>query len=388
MVTHGSWPLTKRALVALQANTEPPYELIVVDNHSEDETPMRLSELRDARVILNGENRGFGPASNQGAEHARSEHLVLLNADAFVQPGWLPPLLETGRRRDVGAVVGRLLHPDGSLQEAGALLAQDGGVVVYGDGDDPGRLCYRFRRVVDFGGAACMLIRRSTFRALDGFDEGYAPAYYEDTDLCMRLGEHGLSVVYEPGCTVTHVRYGSGTSTAAVELSERNRRRFVERWRPRLTGRPWSFSGAGRQAVIAARDAPATPRVLIRAPAGDSTAQALAFVLLDGWPRARVTWWAGPLPGFDRQVDAWLQRGLEVVDREDPGWLEDRLFHYDLVVTGSSSPLIEIDETQPQAAQLPLEQLAGPMETLVARLIPALATAGIAPPTALDRLSS
>jgi hypothetical protein len=225
-----------------------------------------------------------------------------------------------------------------------------------------------------------MLINRSLFAALDGFDDAYAPAYYEDADLCMRLAQHGLKVVYEPRSTATHVRYGSGSSAAAVELSERNRPRFVERWRSSLTGRPWTFSGGDPQEEIAARDALATPRVLICAMAGDSRAEALAVELLHGWPRSRVTWWTGPLAEFGAELEAWLDHGIEIVDRDDPGWLEDRLFHYDLVFRASSNPLLALDETQPQAFQVSLEQLSGPRKTLVVRLTPVLAAAGIAPP--------
>ena len=152
MVTHGSWALTARAIAALDANTDVPFELIVVDNDSKDKTRRHLSQLPGVRVILNDRNRGFGPATNQGAAEARADRLLLLNTDAFVHPGWLPPLLETLDWPGVGAVVGRQLYPDGSLQEAGALLAKDGSVFVYGDGDpDPGRACYGFRRLVDFG---------------------------------------------------------------------------------------------------------------------------------------------------------------------------------------------------------------------------------------------
>jgi GT2 family glycosyltransferase len=219
MVAHGAWALTQRALAALAAHTEPPFEVIIVDNASPDETPARLSELSHLRVILNSENRGFGPATNQGAEHARGERLLLLNTDTFVRPGWLEPLLATLDETTVGAVVPRYLYPDGRLQEAGVLLAQDGTVHVYGDRDDPHRLCYCFRRAVDSGSAACMLLRRTTFDALGGFDERYAPAYYEDADFCLRLAQQGLAVVYEPRSTVTHVRYGSGRQDTAFELS-------------------------------------------------------------------------------------------------------------------------------------------------------------------------
>ena len=381
MVTYGAWPLTEQAVAALAANTQRPLELIVVDNHSDDETRARLSELENAQVIFNDENRGFGPATNQGAERARGTYLLLLNTDVFVHSGWLEPLLETLRTGATGAVVPRFLHPDGSLQDAGTLLAQDGTVHVYGDGDNPNRLCYRFGRIVDLGTAACMLIRLTTFAALEGFDTLFAPAYYEDTDLCMRLAERGLNVRYEPRSTVTHVRYGSGGVDDAAALSDRHRRLFVERWGPRLNGRPRSFRYAGEQAVIAARDALASPRVLVGAPSGHPAAEVVARMLLREFPSARVTWATGPC----RDPSRWLAVGLEVVDDVDPSWLDDRLYHYDLVVLdGQSDTGLEarVKRTQPQAPRLALDDLDGPLETLRSRLTPILAGAGIAPPIA------
>ena len=126
IVTHGAQALTERAVDALVANTEEPFELIIVDNHSDE--PMRrwLSELRDGKVIFNDGNRGFGPAVNQGAALARGEYLLLLNSDAFVHPGWSKPLLEALQEDAVGAAFPCLLHPDGSLQDAGCCWPRTG----------------------------------------------------------------------------------------------------------------------------------------------------------------------------------------------------------------------------------------------------------------------
>src|SRR4029077_11665641 len=79
MVTHGRWPLTERAIAALVANTRPCFELIVVDNASPDETRAEHAQHRVAEVIGNDRNVGFGPATNQGAQRARGEYLLLLN---------------------------------------------------------------------------------------------------------------------------------------------------------------------------------------------------------------------------------------------------------------------------------------------------------------------
>jgi GT2 family glycosyltransferase len=387
MITHGAWEHTERAVRALAEHTYRPFELIVVDNASQDPTRGELSRLRGARVVLNDENRGFGPANNQGAKQARGEFLVLLNTDVFVHPGWLEPLLEALRRPGVGAAVPRYVHEDGSLQEAGVLLGRDGTVCFHGDGDDPDKPCYRFRRTVDYGSAACMVIRRRTFTALGGFDDLFAPAYYEDSDMCMRLAQSGLTVAYEPRSTVTHLRHGSGSFDAALTLSEQHRQLFVGRWGSNLIGRPASFARASDQAAIAARDALATPRVLICAQPGERGASELLHALLDGWPRARLTW-AVQAPGgrrppraaFDR--DRWLGLGVEVLDQDELSCLDRRLFHYDLAVCGrpTARALVEaLDRTQPQASRISLEELADPPSSLPSRLVAILAAAGIAP---------
>ena len=388
MVTRGSWQLTKRAITALAANTEQPFELIVVDNASEDETRAELSQVAGLRLLLNEQNAGFGPASNQGATQARGEYLVLLNSDAFVHPQWLEPLLEALAQPHVGAAVPRYLHMDGSLQEAGVLLARDGTVLVYGDGDDPDAAPYRFRRTIDYGSAVCMLIPRETFEALGGFDDAYAPAYYEDADLCMRLAERGMSVLYEPRSTVTHVRSGSGGFKGAIELSERNRGLFAERWGGHLAGRPASFVRASDQAAIVARDALATPRLLICARLDEPGADRLAGAVLEGWPRGRLTWAAEMPTAGEVDAERWRGLGVELLDQQDTSWLDNRLFHYDAVVRGASASerlLAAVDRTQPQASELILAELDAPPETFPARLASALTSAGVAGPTAFPR---
>src|ERR1700694_326625 len=122
MVTLNAREWTERALRALTEHTKEPYELIVIDNASTDGTRELLADMDGARIGLKGSNRGFGGASNLGAMLARSARLVFLNPDAVVQPGWLPPLLETlDSDDDAAAVAPRLLHPDRRLQASGRI---------------------------------------------------------------------------------------------------------------------------------------------------------------------------------------------------------------------------------------------------------------------------
>lgn len=369
-VAHGAWDWTDRALAAVAEHTRVPHEVVLVDNASPDGTAERV-RLGHPGVVLveNADNAGFGPGNNQAAALARAPVLVLLNTDAIVGPGWSEPLLAALARPGVGAAVAQLVHLDGRLQEAGALLGADGSVLAYGDGRDPEDLAYRFPRVVDFGAAACMAVRAELFAQLGGFDDRYAPAYYEDADLCLRLAEAGWATVYEPAARVTHVRYASSDGERAHELSARNRERFVARWRERLATLPPSLSPPHPATVLAARDAVTDGRVLVLADAADpATVERLLAALLELRPRARVTLLAAP----DAEPWAqWAERGVEVATASDTtAWLDQRRFHADLVIGGSGFRGA-LHEFQPQA--LVLDEPPG-----LAELAGALTRAGLA----------
>src|SRR5579885_3269240 len=109
VVTYNAWEWTERALRALIDTTEAAYELVVIDNASRDETPQRLAEIDNARVVHESVNRGFGVAANLGAIMSRAPRVLLLNSDAMVQPGWLPPLLDVLDGEDDVAAVGSRL---------------------------------------------------------------------------------------------------------------------------------------------------------------------------------------------------------------------------------------------------------------------------------------
>ena len=102
-----------------------------------------------------------------------------MNNDTRLEQGaieYANETLESGE--DIGAVGGKILLLDGSLQEAGSLIWQDGSCLGYGRGEDPEQPEYMFRRDVDYCSGAFLLFRKQDFIALNGFDEEFAPAYY------------------------------------------------------------------------------------------------------------------------------------------------------------------------------------------------------------------
>ncbi|HVH25116.1 MAG TPA: glycosyltransferase [Vicinamibacterales bacterium] len=211
-------------------------EVVIVDNASTDETSQLLSRVRGATVVRNSTNLGFTMALNIGARAARGEFLLFVNNDAAVIAGTLRRLLETARRSSaIGAVGGKLIYPDGRLQEAGSIIWADGSCESYGRGQDPDAPEYNFERPVDFCSAALLLTRRSLFNQLHGFDERYRPAYYDDVDYCVRVWESGHSVVYQPRAAATHCEFGSTSPEASAELQRSRRPIFVSTHRRWLT---------------------------------------------------------------------------------------------------------------------------------------------------------
>jgi len=227
------WEFTRKCLNSLAQHTRGSYEIIVVDNRSTDETPAMLAAMTGIRVISNTSNEVFVDACNRAAAQARGEYLLLLNNDTEVTAGWLPALLEPFEDDATGIVGAKLVYPDGALQEAGGIVWRDGTGCNFGHGDDPTLPQFNYRRAVDYCSGACLLIRRRLWDALGGFDTRYAPAYYEDTDLCFAARSLNYKVIYQPRSEVVHyggASAGKETSSGYKRFQEINRHKFVEKW--------------------------------------------------------------------------------------------------------------------------------------------------------------
>lgn len=262
--------LTLACLTALAQQNDVPTEIVVVDNASTDETSALLSRIGGIRVVSNAENLGFTLSANIGAHAARGEFLLFLNNDAEVTPGSIAQLVATARGpRAIGAVGGKLVFPDGRLQEAGAIIWADGACDAYGRGDDPTAPEYNFERDVDFCSAALLLTPRARFESIGGFDERYQPAYYEDADYCVRLWARGYPVVYQPKAVAIHHEFGSAVSSdASIDLQRARRPLFVSlhgQWLAAQYSRDAGVRAArshphGRPLVVVVDDAVPDPR--------------------------------------------------------------------------------------------------------------------------------
>lgn len=240
---HGQLALTLGCLHALaQAGDASSFEVIVVDDASPDRSGEVLPGIEGLRYLRNEQNLGFIGSCNAGAKLARGEFVVFLNNDTLVQPGWLDALLDTfARFPDTGLAGSKLVYPDGRLQEAGGIVYRSGRAANYGRNGDASDPRYNHVREADYCSGAAIALPRQLFDELGGFDSHYSPAYYEDTDLAMRVRQRGLRVRYQPASVVVHLEgASSGTDEARGIKAWQpvNAKRFRERWADSLASQP------------------------------------------------------------------------------------------------------------------------------------------------------
>ena len=219
----------------LEKTTYENYEVLLVDNNShEDETEAcyeRLCAAGEGRVRVTRFAGAFNFSAivNHGAREARGDYLLLLNNDTeVITPEWMERMVGLCAREDVGAVGARLYYPDDTIQHAGVCFSlwspshffinyprENHGYFNLAD-------CQRDLSAVT---AACMMVRRSVFEAVDGFDERLAVAY-NDVDFCLKVREKDLLVVFTPEVELYHYE----SLSRGEENDAEKRRRYYGEW--------------------------------------------------------------------------------------------------------------------------------------------------------------
>jgi GT2 family glycosyltransferase len=234
------WP----CLSALQAQEyQGRHAVLVVDNGSSDASPDLVAAEFPAVALLRLErNHGFAGGNNVGIAALRTlrvpgidfvpDVIVLLNQDTVVESGWLSALDRAFVDHPEAGVVGcKIFGPDGLLQHVGGALEWPLATPRHlGAGErDHGQ--YDTDAVREFVTGAALALSRSALDALGGLDEGFRPAYYEDTDLCYRARAAGFGVIYAHDARLLHHENTSlgAQSVLHQRALHRNRLRFVLR---------------------------------------------------------------------------------------------------------------------------------------------------------------
>ncbi|HMJ85412.1 MAG TPA: glycosyltransferase family 2 protein, partial [Vicinamibacterales bacterium] len=226
----------ERCLAALARLPDPvSHEILVLLNGADDDVramfDARATRVHRVRVLESPVNLGFAAGSNMGAAASTGRYLAFLNDDTEVEAGWLQSLVEIADLDPrVGAVGSCILFPDGSVQELGSIIWQDGSTMGLGRGEPPESPAVSFVREVDYCSACSLLVRREAWDAVGGFCEDYFPAYYEDVDLCLSIRALGYRVLCAPRSRVRHHEGGSSEPGFRLFLHRYQRRRFRQRW--------------------------------------------------------------------------------------------------------------------------------------------------------------
>jgi GT2 family glycosyltransferase len=209
-----AWNAADAALAclgSLAALSPAPDQILVVDNASVDGTAdMVAARFPAVTLIRNERNLGFSGGMNVGmrallGQDSPPEAIILLNQDTLVDAGWLAALtaaLESDPA--LGAVGCKIRYPDGGIQHAGVTLDWPRAVVHHIGWREPDYGQYDTPRRLDFVTAAAVALRAEALAKVGLLDEGYAPAYFEDVDLCWRLRHAGYRLGYAPGATLVH----------------------------------------------------------------------------------------------------------------------------------------------------------------------------------------
>jgi GT2 family glycosyltransferase len=193
-------------------NAKASFEVLVVANGVTADVSEVIARHPWVRTVTSRSNRGFAGGCNLGARHALGQRLVFLNDDAVVEVGWLDGLLHVlDTQEEVGVVASLLCDRSGIVLEFGG---RTWGTVP--EALDRGATLRQAQvagpRVVEYAAGCSLLIDRDLFNRLEGFDETFYPAYFEDLDLCRRVWAAGRSVIVTPSSLVTHVEAESTTS--------------------------------------------------------------------------------------------------------------------------------------------------------------------------------
>lgn len=239
VILHNQAPLTFRCLASLHAQTGANVEVIIVDNASTDRTHELLGRVSGVTVVRNTGNEGFLRAANRATGRAQAPRLAFVNSDAFLPPDALArAAARLERDASLGIVGPRIVLPSGRLQEAGPVVWRDAKAIGFGVGRRPDAAPFRIERDVDYVCGAFLTVNRTVFEGLGGFDEHFAPAYYEEMDLCFRARAAGYRVLYDPEICAVHLNFGSGSPFRAIRRMLANRRKMAARHRAALTARP------------------------------------------------------------------------------------------------------------------------------------------------------
>ncbi|MBF0432041.1 MAG: glycosyltransferase [Fibrobacteria bacterium] len=222
---------TRQCISSIQKHTKQKFELILVDNGSQDDTAAYFNSIPDAKVVINEKNMGVSKGWNQALKRASGEYLLIFNNDTIVNPGWLENMVRLAESNSKIGIVGPR-----SNSISGPQLIPDTHIKTMEDisafsqtwQEQHSLSAFEFDRVTGF----CMLISRQAFNDIGYFDERFGKGNFEDDDYCLRARYMGYMLLVANDSFVFH--FGSMSyrqeSVDWQQLMRENEQKFRDKW--------------------------------------------------------------------------------------------------------------------------------------------------------------
>lgn len=252
--TRDQLPILQACVDSLMAHTAySKYELLIIDNGSVEPgacaflAGLEAMQIDQVRVLRWPHPFNYSSLNNFAVQHAQGEVLLFLNNDVqVIDKEWLSLLLGHALRPEIGLVGARLNYPDGRVQHGGLVLGMDNSVGFSFQGLSGDLQGYMSRMQVAQNvsaiSAACMMVRRTVYDELGGFDEEAFPVYYGDADLCMKATQAGYLLTIVPDTGLIHMGGATRLLTEEFGLAatpeDQQRDRLYAKWLPQLARDP------------------------------------------------------------------------------------------------------------------------------------------------------
>lgn len=215
IVNYKSLPYIEKCVNSIFQNiSSTPFEIIIVNN-SPEENLVAVKQGKENIIIIESQNKGFAAGCNFGSKFAKGEFLFFLNPDTILLNDFFPEMLQYFGNKEFGVIGLKLFNQQNLFQISFGSFPTFIGEIKNKKLKNNFRkgkvesikkieLKYQNISVVDWVSGAALVIRKSTFKLIEGFDERYF-LYYEDADLCKRVSDRGYKNYFFPFGKIIHL---------------------------------------------------------------------------------------------------------------------------------------------------------------------------------------
>ena len=254
--TKNNKSLLKRCIESLENNTNyKNFEIIIIDNNSDDKNTLKYFDSLDYKILSYKDPFNFSKMNNLGAVNTEGDYILCLNDDTkSIDPNWLTEMVSICQQNDVGIVGAKLLHSNGTIQHAGAVFLKSGsGFHIFENLLENDMGFFNLHNVIrDFSAVtgACLLIKRSIFEKIGGYDNTF-DLFYGDADLCLKTINEGSHVVYTPFARLLHEGSTTIKKNSTIFFAIENHFHFIKKWPHLKNGDPFYNNNLGWNYTIA-----------------------------------------------------------------------------------------------------------------------------------------